>query len=141
MKQLLIKAFTGINAFLIQISHGMIGTRLGTQRVLLLRTRGRKTGKAHTTPIAYFDHEGSYLLVGSNWGRDYQADWFLNLVDHPAAKIELRGETIAVVAHSAGGEEYARLWRYATQRHPPYLAYQQMTRRPIPVVVLQPVAK
>jgi hypothetical protein len=40
-----------------------------------------------------------------------------------------------VVAREAQGEEYARLWKFATERHPPYLDYQEMTTRHIPIMV------
>lgn len=66
-----------INAFLIRISNGRLGSRLGTQTILLLETVGRQTGRSHEIPIAYFFHEGKYLIVASNWGRDYHADWYL----------------------------------------------------------------
>lgn len=140
MKDLLIKWFTVFNSFLIRISKGKLGSKLGTQTILLLHTIGRKSGQEHVTPIAYFDYEDKFLLIGSNWGRDKQADWFLNLQARPRAEIEVKGQAIKVQTHDAQGQEYDRLWKFATQRHPPYLDYQKMTSRRIPVVVLEPVA-
>jgi hypothetical protein len=32
------------------------------------------------------------------------------------------------------------LWKYAAEHHPPYLHYQEMTSRHIPIVVLKPVS-
>ena len=140
MKDVLIKWFTVINSFLLRVSKGRLGSKLGTQTILLLHTIGRKSGQERVTPIAYFDYEGKYLLVASNWGRDKQADWFLNLQAQPRAEIEVHGQVIKVQTHSAQGPEYDRLWKFATRRHPPYLDYQKMTSRRIPVVVLEPVA-
>ena len=34
-------------------------------------------------------------------------------------------------------EEYARLWEYITKKHAPYLEYQKMTERKIPIVVFE----
>jgi len=127
-----------LNTFLIRVSNGRIGSKLGSQKILLLHTVGRKSGNLYMTPIAYFYHEGKYLIVASNWGKDKQASWFLNLMEHPRTEIELDGRTISVEAHEAKGEEYARLWKFATEKHPPYLKYQSMTAREIPVVVFQP---
>ena len=138
MKDLLIKWFMTLNTFLIRVSNGRIGSKLGSQKILLLHTVGRKSGNLYMTPIAYFYHEGKYLIVASNWGKDKQASWFLNLMEHPRTEIELDGRTISVEAHEAKGEEYARLWKFATEKHPPYLKYQSMTAREIPVVVFQP---
>jgi len=139
MKDIFIKWFMAINTFLIRISKGRIGSKLGTQTILLLHTVGRKSGKQYETPIAYFFHEGQYLIVASNWGKDKQADWFLNLKEQPQTTIEVKGQVIPVRAREAVGEEYTRLWKFATEKHPPYLNYQSMTARRIPIIVLQPL--
>jgi len=138
MKNLLIRLFTAFNGFLIRISNGRVGSRLGTQTILLLQTAGRKSGRTHTLPVAYFNHQGNYLLVGSNWGRDRHADWYLNLLRESRAMIQVDRRKIPVHAHDADGEEYALLWRFVTERHAPYLRYQEMTARRIPIMVLKP---
>ena len=137
MKDTLIKIFMDINAFLIRFTDGRIGGRLGTQTILLLETVGRKTGQPRVTPVAYFLHEGRYLIVASNWGKDQDADWYLNLLKTPRASLQVKVKKIPVEAHAAQGEEYARLWKFATEQHPPYLRYQEMTARHIPIVVFE----
>ena len=139
MKNLLIKIFMDINAFLLRLSNGRIGNKLGTQTILLLETIGRKTGKPRVIPIAYFFHEGIYLIVASNWGKDKDADWYLNLLKNPHAKLTVNGKTIQVDAHAAQGDEYACLWKFATEKHPPYLNYQKMASRHILIVVFEPI--
>jgi deazaflavin-dependent oxidoreductase (nitroreductase family) len=86
-------------------------------------------------PIAYFFHEGKYLIVASNWGKEKNADWYLNLLKNPHAKLTVNGKTIHAEARDTQGDEYAHLWRFATDRNPPYLNYQKMTERKIPIVV------
>ena len=137
MKNIFIKLFMDINGFFIRISSGRIGSKLGTQTILLLETIGRKTGKPRVIPIAYFFHEGKYLIVASNWGKEKNADWYLNLLKNPHAKLTVNGKTISVEAHAAQGDKYARLWKFAAERHPPYLHHQEMTARHIPIVVFQ----
>jgi deazaflavin-dependent oxidoreductase (nitroreductase family) len=139
MKDIFIKWFMALYTFLIRISNGRIGSTLGTQTILLLHTVGRKSGKQYETPIAYFYHEGQYLIVASNWGKDKQADWFLNLKENPRTTIGVKGKTIPVEAREAQGEEYDRLWKFATEKHPPYLTYQSMTTRHIPIMVFRPL--
>jgi len=138
MKDILIKWFMRINAFFIRITNGRLGSKLGTQTVLLLETIGRKSGQPRVIPIAYFFHEGKYLIVESNWGKDTHADWYLNLQKNPRAVLQVNGQRITVDAHDAEGEEYNRLWKFATEKHPPYLQYPKMTKRRIPIVVFQP---
>jgi deazaflavin-dependent oxidoreductase (nitroreductase family) len=139
MRDILIKWFMAINFFIIRVSGGRIGGKLGTQTVLILHTIGRKSGQARAIPIAYFDYEDKYLIIASNWGKDRQADWYLNLKKQPRATIEVKGKSIVVHTREASGEEYTRLWSFATQKHPPYLNYQKMTSRRIPIVILEPV--
>ena len=139
MKDFFIKLFMDFNAFLIRISRGRVGSKLGSQTVLLLETTGRKTGQLREIPIAYFFHEGKYLIVASNWGKDNHANWYLNLLKNPHAKLTVNGKVIQVIARNTQGEEYARLWDWATKQHPPYLDYQKMTSRHIPIVVFETV--
>ena len=137
MKNIFIKWFMTINAFLIKISNGKIGGKLGTQTILILHTTGRKSGQPRSIPIAYFFHEGKYLIVESNWGKNIHADWYFNLQKQPQASIEVNGRMIKVNANVAEGKEYARLWEYVTKKHAPYLEYQKMTERKIPIVVFE----
>ncbi|HUI88054.1 MAG TPA: nitroreductase family deazaflavin-dependent oxidoreductase [Anaerolineales bacterium] len=139
MNNLFIKWFMSINAFLLHFSRGRIGSNLGTQTILLLHTTGRKSGQERVIPIAYFDFEGKYLIVASNWGKDQNADWYLNLKKQPRAALEVKGKRIEVQSREATDEEYDRLWKFATEHHPPYLDYQKMTRRHIPIMVFEPI--
>jgi deazaflavin-dependent oxidoreductase (nitroreductase family) len=138
MKDYFIKLFMKINAFLIRITRGRIGTQLGTQTILILNTVGRKSGQVRSIPIAYFFYEEKYLVVESNWGRDNHADWYFNLLNLPQASIEVKGKSIQVNARFAEGEAYDRLWEYVTKKHPPYLEYQKMTPRKLPIAIFEP---
>lgn len=137
MKDILIKWFMAVNKLLLRLSHGRIGGRLGTQTILLLHTIGRRSGKDRAIPIAYFDYENHYLIVASNWGKDGQADWYLNLKQHPQARLEVKGRVESVTAREAQGEEYDSLWKFVTEHHPPYLDYQKMTTRHIPIMIFE----
>ena len=137
MNNRFVKWFTDFNVFLIRITRGKIGSQLGSQSILVLHTTGRRSGLARTVPVAYFEYQGKYLLVGSNWGRSRQADWLLNLRRLPRARIDVRGKSFAVKAREAQGDEYSRLWEYVSGKHPPYVRHQRMTSRKIPVIVLE----
>ena len=134
-----LKVFMASNTFIIRLSRGQIGSQLGTQTILLLHTIGRKSGRHFVTPIAYFLTDGFYFLVGSNWGKDQNAAWFYNLMAQPRTTIEVKGRKRLVEASQAQGTDYDRLWKYATEHHPPYLQYKEMTSRHIPIIMLKPV--
>jgi deazaflavin-dependent oxidoreductase (nitroreductase family) len=138
MNKLSLKIFMAMNTFAIRVSRGRIGSQLGTQTILLLHNLGHKSGKHYVTPIAYFQMDGFYFLIGSNWGKEQNAGWYYNLLAQPRTTIEVKGKKIPVEASQAKGPEYDRLWKYAIEHHPPYLHYKEMTKRHIPIVVLLP---
>jgi F420H(2)-dependent quinone reductase len=139
MNKRLLQEFMKVNTFLIQKSRGKIGTKLGTQRILLMYTLGRKTGKSYTTPIAFFTVGDSYYVVGSNWGQQQNAAWYYNLMNHPNIMIEVNGKKISVLAREVTGAEYDRLWQNAVNHHHDYLHYKEMTPRHIPIIVFDPI--
>jgi deazaflavin-dependent oxidoreductase (nitroreductase family) len=139
MNKKFLQLFMGINSYLIHASKGRIGTRLGGQTILLMHTVGRKTGKLHTTPIAYFPVADGYYVIGSNWGQEKNAAWYYNLKQNPEFTIEVKGHEIVVRARESEGEEYDRLWTNAVNHHPDYLHYKEMTSRHIPIIVFEPV--
>ncbi len=139
MNDIFIKWFMSINALLIRLSRGRVGSKLGRQTILLLHTTGRKSGQERVIPIAYFNYEDGYLIVASNWGKAKNASWYLNLKKQPRAVLEVNGKRIEVQSREAQGEEYSRLWKFATEHHPPYLDYQKMTARRIPIMVFEPI--
>ena len=48
--------------------------------VLLLTTRGRKSGRLRDTPIGYFRYDNTIHLI-SGWGKE--ANWYKNILAHP----------------------------------------------------------
>jgi hypothetical protein len=61
------------------------------------------------------------------------------LKKNPHATLTVKGQKIPTEAHNAEGDEYNLLWKFVTQKHPPYLQYQSMTDRRIPIMVFQPL--
>src|SRR5512138_2029987 len=92
------KVFMSINVYFIRLTRGRLGSRLGHQEILLLHSLGRRSGRDHITPIAYYFTNGFYFLIGSNWAKDTNADWYLNLRAQPRTTIEVKGHTIGVQA-------------------------------------------
>ena len=139
MNKFFLKIFMALNTSAIRLSRGRLGSQLGTQTILLLHSHGHISGKQHVTPVAFFFTDGFYFLIGSNWGKDQNAGWYYNLLAQPRTLIEVKGRTISVDASPAEGLQYNQLWEYAIQHHPPYLHYKEMTRRHIPIMILNPV--
>ncbi len=136
----LINIFVAINAFLIRLTGGRLGGRLGDQTVLLLNTTGRKSGKAYNTPISYYRDGNNYLVVASNWGKESHPAWYFNLKHQPRAIIQIGAAKISVEAHDAEGDDYERLWKLVTGLNSQFVQYQKGLVRRIPIVILTPQA-
>ncbi|MFD9790476.1 nitroreductase family deazaflavin-dependent oxidoreductase [Streptomyces sp. NPDC059070] len=99
---------------------------------VVLTARGARSGAERTTPLACVPEEGgTWLLVGSNFGRPGHPAWTGNLLAHPEARISLRGRDVPVRARLLTGEERAAAWRAALEFWPPYAAYQARIEREI----------
>jgi F420H(2)-dependent quinone reductase len=136
----LMKFFMAIGITLYTTSGGKIGGRISGLEVLLLTTRGRKTGKQRTTPLGYFkDQEGSYVIIGSNAGFDTHPAWFYNLKSQPHVTIQVKEKQLEVDAEVAGSDKRNQLWKQLVKLAPFYGNYEKKTDRKIPVVILHPV--
>jgi len=106
---------------------------------LLLLTKGRKSGKKITVPLIYGETgDGRYVIIASRGGTPTHPDWYLNLVADPHVKLQVGTERFAAVAGTCDDSERDALWKQMAAIYPPYDAYQSMTERRIPVVVLKP---
>lgn len=108
----------------------------GTQ-VLILTTKGRRSGEERSTPLIYGTHGDDYLVVASKGGAPEHPAWYLNLAADPEVEVQVRGDRFAARARTATAEEKPELWSTMTATWPQYDEYQKKTDREIPVVVLE----
>lgn len=130
-----------IHVFLYRRTDGRLGGRIQNLDVLLLTTTGHRTGKRRTTPLGYFEAEGSYVIIASNGGSDRNPGWFHNLKNNPVAWIQIRERQQEIRARIAGPNDRAPLWRRLLELAPSYENYAKRARREIPVVRLLPTAR
>ena len=119
-----------------RLSGGRLLRRVAGMPVLMLTTTGRRTGRARTTPLTYFEVGDEIAIVASNGGEDSPPRWWLNLQGDPQATIAIDGRPERVTARAATVNEHAELWPMITATHPGYADYARRTSRPIPVVLL-----
>ena len=136
--KLFLKLWMKIHVGLYRLSGGRIGGAMRGFKVLLLTTTGRKSGKQHTVPLAYFEQPGGYLIVGSNGGLPSYPAWYHNLKSKPQAMIQIARKVSAVTAEVQSGEAHAQAWQKVITAPPLYAGYEKKAGRPIPVVFLRP---
>ena len=105
--------------------------------ILLLTTKGRRSGVSRTAPLIYGEADGSYVVVASKGGRPTHPAWYLNLDHDPDVEVQVRGDVFQARARTTSGEERERLWALMVEEFPDYAVYQTRTDRQIPVVVLE----
>ncbi len=132
------RSVTRIHTFFYRLTGGAIGGRMVGSRVLLLTTMGRKSGKSRTLPLFYLADGDRLVLVASNGGTARHPLWWLNLLAHPQARVQVGRRKLSMKAEQANPEERGRLWPLLTAMYPGYADYQKRAPREIPVVILSP---
>jgi deazaflavin-dependent oxidoreductase (nitroreductase family) len=117
---------------------GRTGHHWNGTSVLILRTRGRKTGEVRKFPLIYGRDGNDYVIVASRGGSPEHPGWYKNLLAHPDVELQVRDAVLPVRARTATAAEKKRLWPTMTAQWPDYDKYQAGTTRDIPVVVLSP---
>jgi deazaflavin-dependent oxidoreductase (nitroreductase family) len=115
---------------------GKIGGRFEGRPVLLITTKGAKTGRPHTTPMMYLREDGHLYVFASKGGAPTHPDWYWNLVANPRVTVELGTERFEATATSLADGERDRVYARQSELYPQFADYQRKTERLIPVVEL-----
>jgi deazaflavin-dependent oxidoreductase (nitroreductase family) len=106
--------------------------------ILLLHSKGRKSGKEYIHPLIYRKFGNDFLIVASKGGAPEPPEWFRNLEANPDTVIQVKDKKVPVRARIANAQEKPAMWAHMTEVWPDYDGYQKKTARQIPVVVLEP---
>jgi deazaflavin-dependent oxidoreductase (nitroreductase family) len=136
MESSITKLFTRIATWLYRQSGGKIAGTMQGAPVLLLTTRGRKTGKSRTLPLIYGEDGNDLLVVASKGGWPQHPHWYQNLRADPNVEVMHGARKRVMVARTADAAERPRLWRRMVEIYKPYDDYQSWSDREIPVVIL-----
>ncbi|MFF1722676.1 nitroreductase/quinone reductase family protein [Streptomyces sviceus] len=100
---------------------------------VVLTSTGARSGRPRRTPLACMPEESgrTWILIGSNFGREGHPAWTANLLAHPDAEVSWKGADIPVTATLLTGEERAAVWKTALAFWPPYATYQARIEREI----------
>ena len=93
--------------------------------VVMLTSRGAKSGRDVTVPLLGFEEGDAVFLIGSNFGQAHHPAWYHNLRAHPRARIVVRGRSREVVAEEVESPERERCLAIAAVAYPGYRRYEQ----------------
>jgi deazaflavin-dependent oxidoreductase (nitroreductase family) len=117
---------------------GKVGGMFEGAPMLLLHTKGAKSGRAYVTPLMYQQVGDDVAVFASKGGAPEDPAWYHNLITNPDTEIELGSDIVAVHARVAEGEERDRIFDVQKERYSNFAEYEEKAQglRTIPVVVL-----
>ena len=122
-------------------NEGRVGGAFDGATLLLLHTKGRKTGKERVNPLAYLPDDSRWVVFGSKGGALTDPDWVRSVEADPDMVIEVGTETTPVRAMKIlrEGPERDELYARQVARMPDFAEYEEKTKgiRKIPVIVLE----
>ncbi|ANJ10822.1 nitroreductase family deazaflavin-dependent oxidoreductase [Streptomyces parvulus] len=125
---------------LYESSGGTEGTTLQNTGlpVIVLTSRGARSGKIRKTPLMRVEQDGTYAVVASLGGAPKHPVWYFNVKADPHVELQDGPVRRDMTAREITGVEKAEWWERAVAAYPPYADYQKKTDREIPVFVLEP---
>ena len=121
-------------------SGGTSGISMRGMPVIIVTTRGVKSGKVRKVPLMRVEYNGEYAAVASMGGAAKNPVWYANLVANPQVTVRDGAVVQAMTAREVTGEEKAIWWERCVAVFPDYAKYQVKTERLIPVFVLTTTA-
>lgn len=115
---------------------GKVGGQFEHTPLLLLHTKGAKSGLERINPVAYFVDDNRYVIIASKGGSDTNPDWYRNLLVHPGVSVEVGTEQFPATAAVPSEPERTNLYEKMEKINPGFTGYKQKTSRVIPVITL-----
>lgn len=118
---------------------GKVGPPFAGAPMILLTTKGARSGRTYTTPLVYSRDGDRLVIIASKAGAPKHPDWYHNLIANPIITVEVGTEKFQVKAHATSGAERERLYNAQAAMMPVFNEYRQKAKREIPVFTLERV--
>ena len=115
---------------------GKVGGPFEGKSLLLLHTKGAKSGQERINPMACIRDGDRLAVIASKGGAPTHPDWYYNVVANPQVTVEVGTEKFQAVAKVAEEPERTRLYEKMVGVMPGFDDYRRKTARVIPVIVL-----
>lgn len=130
--------FDRVGIWLYIVTRGRLSRVLAHRRTLLLRTRGRRTGRPRTVVLQYFPDGDDMLIVAANAGLPRNPDWYHNLLADPNPSVLVEGRALHVSPRECPPEARDEFWSQVLSYAPDYEKFMRRTTRQIPFIRLTP---
>jgi len=134
------KLFLGFYVLMYRLTGGKFGgSMMGMFNVLILTTKGSKSGKLRSNPVGYFERDGGYFIVASNGGAAKNPAWYHNIKGNPDdVMIQVKDKKMKMKLEIILGEPRKPLYEWIVSIAPNFGDYEKRTAREIPLVFLKP---
>lgn len=117
-------------------NQGKVGGQFKGMPLLLLTTRGAKSGISRTNPLAFIRDGDRYVIIASFAGAPKNPPWYHNLVANPIVRVEVGGQSFDARAEVVKEPERSALYQKVEAAMPVFSEYKRKTQRSIPVIAL-----
>jgi len=124
------------HVWLYRASGGKRGAAIKGMPVILLTTRGRKSGEQRTVPLVPFIDGDNVYIMGSMGGAPAHPAWFKNIEKTAEVEVQRGADRYSARAVVLPDAERAPVWTQVKARYPNFADYEKKTSRQIPVVQL-----
>jgi deazaflavin-dependent oxidoreductase (nitroreductase family) len=118
---------------------GKVGGQFAGAPLLILTTKGAKSGVSRENPLAYLEDKGRYVIIASYAGAPTNPPWYYNLVANPTVTVEVGKEKFTARAEIVSEPDRTKLYQKMASIMPAFSEYQKKTTRKIPVIALKKV--
>tara|TARA_E500000081_G_scaffold15815_1_gene19367 strand:+ start:8065 stop:8508 length:444 start_codon:yes stop_codon:yes gene_type:complete len=126
-----------IHNYLYIYSDGRFGKFLNNRPCLILYTKGAKTQIERKNVLVFLKEGNEICLVASKGGNKNNPGWYHNLKKFQKCKIQIGRDSFEANAREVLNEERSEWWaKMDFMNRGGYSAYQTLTSRKIPVMVL-----
>ena len=115
---------------------GKVGGYFAGSNLLLLHTKGSKSGLERINPVMYFIDGNHYVIIASKGGADTNPDWYRNVLANPDVSVEIGTEQFQAIATPTSEPERTRLYEKMESINRGFTEYKRKTSRAIPVITL-----
>ncbi|MEX0946013.1 MAG: nitroreductase/quinone reductase family protein [Acidimicrobiia bacterium] len=107
------------------------------ERLILLYTKGKKSGRIRRVPVVHFPDGDDLIVIASKGGAPQHPSWFFNLKTDPQVWVRNKASLFEARAEILHGEEHENMWARVVKWAPGFQQYQDRTERQIPLVRLR----
>jgi deazaflavin-dependent oxidoreductase (nitroreductase family) len=118
---------------------GKVGGQFAGAPLLILTTKGAKSGVSRENPLAYLEDKGRYVIIASYAGAPTNPPWYHNLVANPTVTVEVGKEKFTARAEIVSEPDRTKLYQKMASIMPAFSEYEKKTTRKIPVIALKKV--